>query len=74
MTYRKHFREYRAPEINLPYGARLIRGIHTHFTIQDENEKSDLRKRACCKTCDKVSNIIVGSMQTVLLLLASSII
>ena len=59
--YPKHFQEYRAPEINIPFGARLTKVILRYFTIQDENEKSDPRKRALCKTCDKVICIIVGS-------------
>ena len=60
-NYPEHFRKFRAPEINLPYGDKLTRVILTYFTIQNENEKSDPRKRACCKTCDKVINVIVGS-------------
>ena len=61
MKYPKHFQEYRAPEINLPYGGKITRVLLTYFTIDDENDKSDPRKRGSCKTCGKVIHIIVGS-------------
>ena len=61
MKYPQHFSEYRAPEINLPYGGKITRVILAYFNIEDENEKSDPRKRGFCKTCGKVIHIIVGS-------------
>ena len=51
MKYPKHFQEYRAPEINLPYGGKITRVILTYFTIEDENDKSDPTKGGSCKTC-----------------------
>ena len=61
MKYPQHFRQYRAPEINLPCGGKITKVILVYFTIEDEYEKSDPRKKGYCKTCGKVINIIVGS-------------
>ena len=59
--YPEHFRKFRAPEINLPYGGKLTRVILAYFTIEDKSDKTDPRKRAQCKTCGKVIDIILGS-------------
>ena len=59
--YPAHFKQYRAPEINLPFGGRLSKVIYTYYDIEDEIARSDPRKNAVCKTCDKALSVIIGS-------------
>ena len=62
MKYPKHFKKYRAPQINLPFPSRIRPLIFEFFDIltQDTGPK----KTTSCKICHQIFEIILGSTST----------
>lgn len=59
--YPAHYKAWRAPEINLPFGGQMSKVIRKYFDITNVLAEDDPQKNAVCKTCGKAIMIIVGS-------------
>ena len=50
MSYPSHYKKFRAPEINLPFGGKMSKVILDYFDIMNVVSDYDPRKEAFCKT------------------------
>ena len=51
--YPTHYKAWRAPEINLPFGGQMSKVIRKYFDITNVLAEDDPQKNAVCKTCGK---------------------
>ena len=61
MSYPSHYKKFRAPEINLPFGGKMSKVILDYFDIMNVVSDYDPRKVAFCKTCRKTIQIVAGT-------------